>query len=162
MISALRVVSSSGALPATVVMPSNSVWAAATTIAIASSCPGSQSKMTGRGVGLACDGESEGVELTPTSWSISVPTPRVRDPTGTAGNPGTSAPQRAPRLQLFARKFALWGATAFAELGQRVSVPSDVRVTRTPIHSPSHIAAARVRSVLRAQARRPSSSRHAA
>ena len=45
---AFRVVDSSGALPATVVMPSRLVWRAATTIAIASSWPGSQSRMIGR------------------------------------------------------------------------------------------------------------------
>lgn len=48
---ALRVVALSGALPATVVMPTSSVWRAATTSAMASSCPGSQSTMIGRGVG---------------------------------------------------------------------------------------------------------------
>ena len=48
---ALYVVRSSGALPATVVMPSRSVWRAATTIATASSWPGSQSRMIdGRGM----------------------------------------------------------------------------------------------------------------
>jgi hypothetical protein len=45
MISALRVVIVSGALPATVVMPTKLVCRAATTIAIASSWPGSQSRM---------------------------------------------------------------------------------------------------------------------
>lgn len=43
---ALRVVAASGAFPPTVVMPSSSVCAAATTIATASSWPGSQSRMT--------------------------------------------------------------------------------------------------------------------
>ena len=42
---ALRVVAASGALPATVVSPSSRVWRAATAIAIASSWPGSQSRM---------------------------------------------------------------------------------------------------------------------
>ena len=51
MTSALRVVRSSGALPATVVTPSSSVWRAATTSAIASSWPGSQSTMTGTAIG---------------------------------------------------------------------------------------------------------------
>ena len=45
--SALWVVRSSGALPATVVMPSRSAWRAATTMAMASSCPGSQSRIIG-------------------------------------------------------------------------------------------------------------------
>ena len=48
---ALRVVASSGALPATVVMPTSSVWRAAMTIAMASSWPGSQSRMIGSGAG---------------------------------------------------------------------------------------------------------------
>ncbi len=51
MMIALRVVDDSGALPLTVVMPTSSVWRAATTIAIASSWPGSQSRMIGSGVG---------------------------------------------------------------------------------------------------------------
>ena len=50
MTSALRVVRSIGALPATVVTPSSSVWRAATTSAIASSWPGSQSTMTGTAI----------------------------------------------------------------------------------------------------------------
>src|SRR3954464_2860719 len=45
---ALVVVDSGGALRATVVMPSRLVWRAATTSAIASSWPGSQSRMIGR------------------------------------------------------------------------------------------------------------------
>jgi hypothetical protein len=45
---ALCVVDSNGAFPATVVMPSRLVWRAATTSAIASSWPGSQSRMIGR------------------------------------------------------------------------------------------------------------------
>ena len=55
---ALWVVRSSGALPATVVMPSSSVWRAATTIAIASSWPGSQSRMIG-GRGVTSDMRAE-------------------------------------------------------------------------------------------------------
>ena len=42
---ALRVVADSGALPATVVIPSMRVWTAATASATASSWPGSQSRM---------------------------------------------------------------------------------------------------------------------
>ena len=53
MMIALRVVASSGALPATVVMPTRLVWRAATTMAIASSWPGSQSRMIGQLVGAA-------------------------------------------------------------------------------------------------------------
>ena len=52
---ALRVVASSGALPATVVTPSSSISgrARASAIARASSCPGSQSRITGIGRGMA-------------------------------------------------------------------------------------------------------------
>lgn len=55
MMMALRVVASSGALPATVVMPSRFVCRAATTMAMASSWPGSQSRMIGSGCGCVGD-----------------------------------------------------------------------------------------------------------
>lgn len=51
MMIALRVVECRGALPATVVIPSTSVCRAATVMAMASSWPGSQSRMIGRGWG---------------------------------------------------------------------------------------------------------------
>ena len=70
---ALCVVRSSGALPATVVMPSSSAWRAATTMAMASSCPGSQSRIERARPGLSRRPD-DGGSSAPSSRSTRRPT----------------------------------------------------------------------------------------